>query len=85
MFKPGGYAFSFDPVGTRQEMDTATCFHCNTVVHIKPFMDPADMGGLCKQCMKFICPSCVGGGCTPFEKKLEAVEVRDRALRSYGM
>jgi len=85
MFRPGGYAFTFSPDGVQKEMDTATCGHCNSVLHIKPFMDPADMGGLCKQCMKFICPKCVDLGCTPFEKKLDQWEARDRALRSYGI
>ena len=66
------------------EVDTASCGHCNRVMHIKPFMDPADMGGLCKICMKFTCPKCVDLGCTPFEKKLELAEKRGRALRSYG-
>ena len=83
--KAGGYAYTFDPTGIVQECDTQTCNHCNKVVHIKHKMDPADMGGLCKQCMKFICPKCVGFSCTPFEKKLEAVEARERALRSYGI
>lgn len=85
MRNPGGYAYIFDESGIRKERDTATCFHCNRVVHIRPKMDPADMGGLCKLCMKFICPKCVGFGCTPFEKKLEAWESRDRAIRSYGL
>lgn len=67
------------------ETDTVQCGHCNRHMHIKPKMDPADMGGLCKQCMKFECPNCVGKGCTPFEKKLEAMERRDIALRSYGI
>jgi hypothetical protein len=48
-------------------------------------MDPADMGGLCKICMKFECPKCLGKGCTPFEKKLEIIENRERILRSYGL
>lgn len=85
MRNPGGYAFTFDVGGVRQEADTFTCFHCNTVVHVQPKCDPADLGGMCKICMRLICPSCVDKGCNPFEKKLEAWEARERALRSYGV
>ena len=86
MFKSGGYAFSFDPIGVRQECDTFTCFHCNQVVHVKPKCNPDDLGGMCRLCMKMICPVCVNlGACDPTEKKLERAEARDRALRSYGM
>ncbi len=98
MRKPQGYATIISPTrsdvvldGRREqagmglsEYDTAMCGHCNSVVHIKPFMDPADMGGLCKQCMKFTCPKCVDLGCTPFEKKLEQWEARDRWHRAYN-
>jgi hypothetical protein len=83
MLKPGGYAFTFGPNGVQQELDTFTCCHCNSVVHIKPKCNPADLGGQCRLCDKPICPRCLGKGCTPFEKRLEQVEARDRALRSY--
>jgi len=100
MRSPHGYALITSPVQTTvvfdkmrceqigvgiHETDTASCNHCNRVIHIKPFMDPADMGGLCKICMKFECPKCLGKGCTPFEKKLEIIENRERILRSYGL
>lgn len=67
------------------EYDTIVCFHCNRVVHVKPRMDPANLGGLCKICMKLICPKCLNAGCTPFEKTIEAVERRYETLRSYGL
>src|ERR1700722_11982274 len=100
MRNPGGYVVITSPETQRVrfdrlrceeirsgtfEADTITCFHCSRIIHIKPRMDPADMGGLCKICMKFICPACVGLGCTPFEKRLEAMEKRDIARRSYGV
>ena len=100
MLRPGGYVQIVSPTETVVqfdgfrcetigagvfEIDTQSCFHCNRIVHIKPRMDPADMGGLCKVCMKYICPSCVGQGCSPFEKKLEQMEKRAIALRSYGL
>jgi hypothetical protein len=85
VFKAGGYAFSFDAGGVRQESDTFTCFHCNHVVIVKPNCNLDDLGGMCRNCMKMICSSCLDLGCTPFEKKLEQIEARDRTLRSYGI
>ena len=85
MRNAGGYAFTFDVGGVRQEADTFTCAHCNRVVIVKPKCNIDDLGGMCRLCVKMICPTCVGLACVPFEKKLEAVERRDRALRSYGI
>lgn len=85
MFKEGGYAFTFDVNGITQERSTFTCCHCNRIVFVKPKCDPADLGGMCKRCMKLECPDCVGKGCLPFEKQLEQKEKRDIALRSYGV
>lgn len=79
-----GYACISSPDGI-SEVDTFTCFHCQHVVHVKPKMDPAEMGGLCKQCMKLVCPHCVGKGCTPFLKKLERMEARYHMRRSMGI
>ncbi len=99
MRNPGGYGFltqpdrsalRFDglrceaPAGI-SEIDTYTCFHCCRVTHVLPKMDPADLGGLCKICMKLICKYCVGKGCDPLEEKLRRSEERDRTLRSYGI
>lgn len=81
MLRPGGYLVGQGD-GVKIEQDTFTCAHCNRVVFVKPQSDPADLGGLCKQCMGLICPSCVGRGCDPLEKKLERAEARDRFLRS---
>jgi hypothetical protein len=64
--------------------DTSTCGHCGRVTHIKPGMRPEDCGGLCKICMRLICPQCVGFSCDVIEKKLERAEARGIALRSYG-
>jgi hypothetical protein len=66
--------------------DTFTCGHCNCVVLVPAKADPAAIGGMCHQCMKLICPACVEAAvCTPFEAKLEAIERRADALRSYGL
>jgi len=79
------YATWTGPV-THIEIDNFTCFHCSSVVFVKPRQSPEDTGGLCKQCMQLICPRCVGlGTCTPFEKKMEYFEARDRSRRSMGL
>jgi hypothetical protein len=83
MFRPGGYAFSFDAGGVRQEADTFTCCHCQRVVIVRPNCSLDDLGGVCRFCMKMTCPACVGLECVPFEKRLEREEARFRALRSY--
>jgi hypothetical protein len=69
------------PLGQVKEMDTFTCAHCNSIRHVKPFCDPADLGGLCKCCMGVVCEKCVGGGCDPIMKKIERQEAAGRAKR----
>lgn len=83
MRRPGGYGVITSPDGV-EEHDTFTCFHCNKVVIVLPKAAPETIGGMCYQCMKLVCPTCVDlGTCTPFEKRLEAIERRADALRSY--
>ncbi len=69
------------------ERDTFTCGHCQCIVHVHPNDRPDDVGGYCKICTSLICPSCVTlamkFGCSPFLKKLEAIEHRERMLLSY--
>ena len=67
------------------EIDTFTCVHCNKVMHVKPRANMDDFGSMCRNCMKMVCPTCASGPCVPFMKKLEMMEVRDYALRSYGV
>jgi hypothetical protein len=98
--KPQGYASVVSPmecevvldphrqraqigVGTA-EYDTATCKHCNGVFHVGARQRPDDIGGLCKTCMGIICPRCLGKPCKPFMKRLEEMERKEDALRSYG-
>ncbi len=65
-----------------KEHDTFSCGHCTRVVVVKPLCDPADMGGLCKQCMTLVCPQCYAtGSCTPIEKRIAEMEDRGRFLR----
>ena len=78
MRRPGGYACISEPDRPPQEFDTFTCAHCNRVTHVKARHDPADIGGLCKQCMGLIRPACVGEACVPFLKRLDEMEAKAR-------
>jgi hypothetical protein len=80
-----GLGTLFEPFGRNKELATFTCGHCQNIRHVKPYCDPADLGGLCKICMNVICEQCVGGPCDPFEKKIERMEARGRALRWMGL
>lgn len=82
MRNPGWSSIMVDPMGS-VEMDGFTCAHCNCAVGVKPRANPDDFGSMCRNCMKMVCKNCANFGCTPFEKKLEAAEARDRARRSY--
>lgn len=84
-FSRGEYTYS-EPDGKTKEGETFTCGHCNKVTFVKPWTDPADLGGLCKGCMRLVCGPCVDQlRCDPIEKKLERSEARGAALRSYGL
>ena len=70
---------------TQGEVDSFTCFHCQHVVMVPVKANPEDIGGFCKICTKLICKYCLRKGCTPWEKKMEKMEARYDALRSYGL
>lgn len=76
-----GYAVTVNPDGSVHEEDTFTCEHCNGVVYLKAQQDPASIG-FCRMCMKPICGPCAHHGCTPFEKRMEELERRDRLMRA---
>lgn len=66
----------------KTENDTFTCVHCNAVRIIAHKAAVEDMGGWCFNCAATICPGCAKSGeCTPFMRKVEAMEERAR-LRS---
>lgn len=83
MRNSGGYEIYTYGNGRVEEHDTFTCAHCNKVVRVRPKCDPADLGGFCGCCAKLVCPSCVGKGCDPLERKLERAEASYHARRSY--
>jgi len=81
MKNPQGYAHTWDrETGViLKEADTFTCKHCNKVTFVKPFCDPADLGGHCCVCDGLICRDCnykrsLGKPCVPFMKRLERQE-----------
>lgn len=78
MRREGGVITISGPNGL-QHVSTFTCKHCQRIVAVKPFCDPADLGGQCPHGCGLICPACVGKGCDPFEEKLARAEAR----RSY--
>ena len=80
-----GYAVITGPDGLHQEFDTLVCRHCNRISHLRPKQRPEDYGGFCSVCSGLVCPSCVGKGCDPLEKKLERAEASYHARRSYGI
>lgn len=90
MSRRSGYLTITDPGRPKLvEVDTVTCAHCQRVILLneqdgtkKP--PPAH----CLRCDHAVCESerCNSiRGCTPFEKKLEAIEARDRLMRSIGV
>ena len=53
------------------------------IIFVTPRCDPADMGGLCKQCMRLICPRCVDRMvCLPWEEMITRQEAKGRMHRS---
>ena len=76
--KSTGFLHSWGEAGDAA-CDTFTCQHCNFVVPIQPYCDPADKGGLCRQCYGLICPKCVKRNvCDPIEKAIERMEENGR-------
>ena len=65
------------------ETDTATCCHCNRVVHIKAMRPMDEFGSFCRSCMKYTCPTCADGPCVPFMKKLDEAEKRAYIRSTY--
>lgn len=96
MRNPGGYGIVTSPVPTKVdfgqgrvehmragvlETDTFSCGHCGRITAVRAFTDAADVGALCKKCMKVVCRKCVNEGrstgtvsCDPLEAKFERLE-----------
>lgn len=80
--QPTGYATISGPSGELAEADTATCAHCQFVIHIKP--GSGIQRGWCRMCDEIVCgkKGCIER-CTPFERKLEEWEGRRRLYQSF--
>jgi len=75
MRRPQGHACITEPDKATIELDTFSCGHCNRIRHVQPKQRGEDVGGLCKTCMRLICPACVTRGlCDPLEEKIERIE-----------
>ena len=82
MRKAGWYSYSLDPAEARpREREGFGCKHCGKLVAVKPFCDPAELGGTCPHGCGLICPACIDKPCTPLEMRLGRVEAR----RSYEL
>lgn len=94
---PTGYATLTDPDQPLVEFDTVTCGHCQRVIRVKPgtaattyllldhqtLRSREEPGAACRVCMRPVCLACCADGrCTPWERRLEAMEARDRLVRS---
>lgn len=100
MRNPTGYATIVEPDRPLVERDSTSCGHCGSVIFVKPhtastvylILDRQTLqwreasGAFCRVCMRPVCLTChAHGRCTPWEKKLEAAEARDRLCRAVGI
>lgn len=81
----------------QRELDTVQCCHCQAHIWVKPgsattvyllpdLTQPSGWreapGAGCRLCMKPVCLSCEARGtCTPFERRIEQQEARERLVR----
>ena len=99
MRTPTGYATIVEPGRPLVERDTCTCGHCQRIIFTKAgtastvylILDrrtlgwTEEAGAFCRVCMRPVCLAChAQGRCTPWERRLEASEARDRLRRSVG-
>ena len=73
-----GYLVETGPYGS-VTIETFTCSHCNRIGEVRARKEHELLGVTCHSCFALVCPGCASvGRCEPFEKKLEAMERRDR-------
>lgn len=71
--KAGGVGVSFTCDGA-VEVDTSTCAHCQRITDIPNRRRMHDVVDICRNCMRLICLNCADKPCTPFMRKVEAME-----------
>lgn len=65
------------------ERDVVLCAHCQRIMTVGA---GTTSFGWCGRCAAPVCPRCdADGRCTPFERRLEAAEARDRICRAAGI
>lgn len=98
MRRPQGYATIVDPDHPVVERDAITCSHCQQIVFVKPgsattvyqIFAPATgwtevPGAFCRVCMAPVCLRCDAvGRCTPWERRMERSEARQRLRAAVG-
>ena len=69
---PGGVATG---EGSKAELPTMTCCHCNTIVIMRP--DRVRPRNHCRKCNQYVCdnPAC-NAECHPFTERLDKMEKR---------
>jgi hypothetical protein len=97
---PTGYATIVEPDRPLVERDTCTCGHCQRIIFTKPHTAATvylvldrrtltwreEAGAFCRVCMRPVCLTChAEGRCTPWERKLEVAEARERFLQAAGI
>jgi hypothetical protein len=75
-----GWLCVTDPDTGVWEADTFTCSHCQRIT-ICNGRGAQALGGYCRQCDALVCERCAGKDCTPFLKKIEAMEEREYRWR----
>lgn len=74
-----GYMIITDPAGVF-EADTLQCVHCNCHYVVRP--GSGKRRGWCTLCAGTTCGAAPCISCTPFEKRLDAFERRERLMNS---
>ncbi len=77
-----GYACLTDPDGIK-EWDTQNCAHCQHAIHMPASRKIEEVADFCRNCMHVICLQEACRACTPFMKKVDEMEARAYARRSY--
>ncbi len=86
--KPRSWTITTEPGKPDEECDAYTCAHHNGIVLAPKHPKPGDdMDGYCPMCHANICGPCADEmgrtlKCIPFEKRLDKMESKERAVAS---
>lgn len=74
--RPGQFGYGWVRLDGRvvEEFITVTCGHwpCTKLFEVKPYTDPASVGGKCYVCGRYICAECADKKeCLPIEEGIE--------------